>query len=89
MGNKALSLASLKAISVCIINGISPFYLAILWNGDLGGGQFPSNSIKTHEQQVLGRMGGSNVGRYVPGGVPIMNAAHGFSTHVCEVRLLF
>lgn len=60
------SLASLKAISICIMNGASPFQHKPVelrpW------GQFPSNSIKTNRQRVLGRMV-SKCELHVPGGV--------------------
>ena len=49
-------------------------------------GELPSNSIQTNRQRVRRRTL-SKCERCVPGGVePVMSAAHGFQTHLCEVR---
>lgn len=62
-----LSLASLKAISICIMNGASPFQLTNLWNCVLGDSSLATVS-KLNRQRVPGRMV-SKCELYVPGGV--------------------
>ena len=80
----------LKAISICMMSGTSPFPRFCKkkkkpvevrpW------GELPSNSIQTNRQRVRRRTL-SKCERCVPGGVePVMSAAHGFQTHLCEVR---